>query len=341
MVLSMRRIRLSLTPGLYVEFTDRDLALRRVEEWAMRSTRLPKVVFGPEGCGKTAWLRQSAELLRELGFHVIYVDPLNKYFEAYTDVKEVVDKLAEAAAEVFGTAKVKLASLAIDLAKLLIERRRRKIAVLVDDVFQAIGLREAATYVKALLNLIEYPPQSVDAIVVIAATSEGVTRREIGRHYWADIMPMWNMPREGFKQLYEQLPGDKPPFEEVWRATGGNPRLLEELYEVGWDINGVVKRILERKRISAFIEALKDDEREILRKALEDPDALFTREGIPLMNKLVDMNLIMDAIPERDPQLWVGEAPPEKDPELGVGRNVAWQAPLHREAVKYALEGYG
>ena len=137
------------------------------------------------------------------------------------------------------------------------------------------------------------------------------------------------------------MPGDKPPFEEVWRATGGNPRLLGELYEAGWDVNGVVKRILERKRISEFIKALRDDEKEILRKALEDPDVLFTREDIPLMNKLVDMNLIMDTIPERGPQLWAGEAPPEKDPELGVGRSVAWQTPLHREAIKYALKEYG
>ncbi len=56
------------------------------------------------------------------------------------------------------------------------------------------------------------------------------------------------------------------------------------------------------------------------------------------MNKLVNMNLIIDTIPERDPQLWAGETPPEKDTELGVGRSVAWQTPLHREAVKRALE---
>ena len=35
--------------------------------------------------------------------------------------------------------------------------------------------------------------------------------------------------------------------------------------------------------------------------------------------------------------LWVDEPPPERDPELGVGRNVAWQTPLHREAVRRAL----
>ena len=35
----MRRIRLNLLPGLEVEFTDRDGALRRVEDWAREGTR--------------------------------------------------------------------------------------------------------------------------------------------------------------------------------------------------------------------------------------------------------------------------------------------------------------
>ena len=85
---------------------DRDLALRRVEDWAGGGTYPVQVVYGPEGCGKSAWLRQSVELLRE---------------------------------------------------------------------------------------------------------------------------PMWNMTEDGFKQLYEQLPGSKPEFEEVWRLTGGNPAMLERL----------------------------------------------------------------------------------------------------------------
>ncbi|GAB6944937.1 hypothetical protein JCM14467A_17190 [Vulcanisaeta sp. JCM 14467] len=35
---------------------------------------------------------------------------------------------------------------------------------------------------------------------------------------------------------------------------------------------------------------------------------------------------------------WIDEPPPERDPELGIGRYVAWQTPLHREAVRKALE---
>ncbi|MEM4059307.1 MAG: ATP-binding protein, partial [Pyrobaculum sp.] len=146
----MKRIKLTLASNLEVEFADRDLALKRMEEWAERGMVKIQVVFGPEGCGKTAWLRQSAVLLRELGFHVIYVDPLRKYFEAYTDVKEVAKRLAEAAAETLGKAEVKLASLVIDLAVELLKKKRKKVAVLADDVFQAIGLNEAAKYVKAL-----------------------------------------------------------------------------------------------------------------------------------------------------------------------------------------------
>ncbi|MEM2025594.1 MAG: ATP-binding protein, partial [Desulfurococcaceae archaeon] len=266
----VKRVKLSLTPGVEVEFVDRELALKKVEEWAERSTRLPKVVFGPEGCGKTAWLRQSAVLLKELGFHVIYVDPLRKYFEAYTDVKEVARRLADAAAKTLGVAEIKLASLVIDLADELIRRRKRKIAILADDVFQAIGLGEAAKYVKALLGIIEYPPRSVEAIVVVVATSEGVTRREIGRHRWADLLPMWNLPKEGFKQLYDQLPGEKPSFEKVWRATGGNPHLLGELYEAKWDVGIVVDKLVERKRLAPGFTA---KWRPWLEKAVEDPDA--------------------------------------------------------------------
>jgi ABC-type cobalamin/Fe3+-siderophores transport system ATPase subunit len=70
----MRRVRLPFA-GLEVEFADRDRALQQIQEWAEKGTWQPVVVFGPEGCGKTAWLKQAAELLREKGFEVVYVNP--------------------------------------------------------------------------------------------------------------------------------------------------------------------------------------------------------------------------------------------------------------------------
>ncbi|WP_374119582.1 ATP-binding protein [Pyrobaculum sp. 3827-6] len=37
-----------------------------------------QLVYGLEGCGKSAWLKQAAELLKELGYDVIYVNPLQR-----------------------------------------------------------------------------------------------------------------------------------------------------------------------------------------------------------------------------------------------------------------------
>ncbi|MEM0485019.1 MAG: ATP-binding protein [Pyrobaculum sp.] len=330
----MKKIRLSFA-NFQIEFADRDLALRRVEEWAERGMTVVHVVYGPEGCGKTAWLRQSAVLLRELGFHVIYVDALHRYFEAYTDVKEVAKKLAEAAAEAVDIAQLKLATLAIDLAKELIKRRKRKVAVLAEDVFSAIGLDKAAIYVKGLLGLIEYPPGDYDAMITIATTSEGASKREIGRHRWAYLDAMWNMPRDGFKQLYDQLPGEKPPFDDVWKTTGGNPKLLGQLYEFGWDVEKLVQRLVEDRELASF-SLLKWGS--WLKTAVEDPDVLWSPDTPrELVEELIRKNLIIYNLHSRDPYFWIDVPPPEKDLGLCIGKHVAWQTPLHKEAVKRVL----
>jgi len=334
--LHMRRITLNLLPGLGVEFVDRDRALAQVVEWAEKSTRWPVVVFGPEGCGKTAFLRQAAETLRELGYDVFYIDPLHRFFIAHTEAGEVVRRLAEAASEAFGIAQLKLATLALDVGRELLERwGRRRVAILVDEVFQAVGLDKAGIYVKSLLNLIEYPPRSYEGIVAVVATSEGVTRGEIGRHRWAELTPMWNMPREGFHQLYEKLPGAKPPFEDVWRWTGGNPEMLARLYKAGWDVEEVVLHLMQNKKLSAEFTRRW---RRWLEEAVEDPETLWTG-GAPeeLVKELEARNLIVYNMYDRRPSFWVDAPPPERDPELGIGKNVAWQTPIHREAVRRAL----
>ncbi|MFZ8837904.1 MAG: ATP-binding protein, partial [Pyrobaculum sp.] len=118
----MKRITLKLAPGVKMEFTDRDRALAQVVEWAERGTRFPVVIFGPEGCGKTAFLRQAAAMLRELGYDAIYIDAAHLHFIAHTDVADVVRRLVEAAAETSGVAQLKLANLAIDIVKELLDR---------------------------------------------------------------------------------------------------------------------------------------------------------------------------------------------------------------------------
>jgi len=336
--MNIERVKLSFVPGLEVEFTDRDRAIERVLEWSERSTWHPVVIYGPEGCGKTAWLKQAAAILRSRGFEVIYVDPTHREFVARTDVEEVVTKLSEVVADVAGYAPVKLADLAIYLVNLLLKKwRKKRIALLVDDVFQAIGLDRAEMYTKMLLNIIEYPPEPYERMVVIATTSEGVSRARIGRHRWAEMTPMWNMPKRGFGELYEKIPRPKPDFEDVWRVAGGNPEMLKMLYVNGWNVDVVIERAVRARKLDAFVSSLSNDERRWLYEAIEDPDTLYSRERIPLLNKLVELNLVVDEIPRRDPAFWIDEPPPERDQELGIGRLVAWQTPLHREAVRKVL----
>jgi DNA helicase TIP49 (TBP-interacting protein) len=80
----VRRIKPEFVPSVKTEFTDRDRALAQVVEWAEKSTRWPVVVFGPEGCGKTAFLRQAA-MLRELGCDFFYLHLLDRVFSAEVD----------------------------------------------------------------------------------------------------------------------------------------------------------------------------------------------------------------------------------------------------------------
>jgi len=234
-------------------------------------------------------------------------------------------------------AEAKLASLAVTAVRWLMGSRRRKAAVLVDDAFQAIGLDKAAMYVKSLLGLTEYPPEGCERVVAVATTSEGVSKREIGRHRWAELTPMWNMSRSGFEELYEKIPGSKPSVDEAWRLTGGNPDALRRLHQAGWSVGRVASDLIEDKEVtSSFVERW----RKPLEAAVEDPDSLWSADAPEeLVRELIAKNLIVYNMYGRRLERWIDEPPPERDLELGVGRHVAWQTPLHREAVRRALEG--
>jgi dephospho-CoA kinase len=312
--------------------------LKQVVEWVEGVITQPIVVYGPEGCGKSAWLKQVAEVLRGYGFDVIYVDILNREYVAYTDVKEVFRRFSEVIADVTGLAPIKLADLIIVLANELLRRwGRRRVALLVDEVFQAIGLDRVEVYVKSLLNIIEYPPAEYEKVIAIVVSSEGLSRTRIGRHRWAEIRVMWNMGKEGFKELYEEVPGVKPDFEYIWKLVSGNPKLLAQLYGSRWSVDHLIKNIAISRNLHIFTTSLTNEGKRWLYEAIEDPDTLLQRDRIPLLNKLVELNMIVNGITYRDPELWIDEPPPEKNLELGIGKYIAWQTPLHKEAIKKVL----
>ena len=345
---SWSRVRLRFTRDLVVEFIDRDVSLKHIEDFAEKGTGYPVVVYGPEGCGKTALFRQAMEVLRSYGYSVIYVSPLEHGVEdRLITTKDIKDLASTVLSMVVSESLVKLVNAAIELAVRAL-RRSRRVAIIADDIFQAVGMDKAEVYTKMFLNMIEYPPVDYERIVVLISSSEGVTRSRIGRHNWAWIKSLWNMPKNGFKQLYNQIPYIKPSFEEVWRFTGGNPRYLRELYLSDWRSEVVIDDLFRRKRLRDFINRLTGFQRRVLEEALIDPDALFETLGevelkakkneiSTLIDSLIELNMIEYDLADRKEHLWIDVPPPEKDLELGIGKYVAWQTPLHREAMKRAL----
>ncbi|ADM28491.1 ATPase [Ignisphaera aggregans DSM 17230] len=335
----MKKAKISFT-GKEIEFIDRDIGIRQIEEFAERGVVSPIVIYGPEGCGKTALFKQAKTILEEYGYHVIYVSPLareeREIFTYTPTIHEIVEEVFKSLLDPYS----RIVDVSIKIASIVMRKLRKpRIAILMDDIFQVIGLDKAEIYTKILLNLIEYPSGDYEKIVILVSTSEGVTRWRIGRHRWADILIMWNMSRDGFKQLYEVLPDPKPRFEDVWRIAGGNPDILERLYVNRWSVDVVLRKLIDVKRLDPYF--LRKWGRH-LEEAVADPDYLWSGpdEVESLVNELIERNLIIFHIPPRIQELWIDTPPLEKDIEIGIGRHVAWQSPLHREAVRRALEEY-
>ena len=338
----MRKVKLKFSKGLEIEFANRGRAIDQINKIAEEGTYPVYVIYGPEGCGKTALFKQAKEILEEHNYNVVYANPLAENrgeILAYTpSIRDIVKEVFK----LFPDPYSKIVDVAINIAGQVMKRfRKPRVAVLMDDIFQAVGLDNAEKYVKILLNLIEYPPGDYEKIVVLVASSEGVTRERIGRHRWATMRILWNMSREGFKELYEKLPELKPDLEEAWNLTGGNPWLLARLYGANWNLGNVLSETIKIKRLRNFVRLLAKKEIEILKEAIEDPDTIFERlrepEAQSLERKLTELNMVIE-IWDRDEHFWIDVPPPERDPSLGIGRYYAWQTPLHKEAVKRALE---
>jgi len=336
----LERILLGFAPGVRVRFADRERGLQRIRGLAEQGTGLPVVIYGPEGCGKTALLRQAASVLREHGYEVLYVNALAETLEAGVVATPGLSKaLRELLRSVIGERVSRIAeSVSLLVREALRRLEKPRLAVLLDDAFQAIGLSRVEAYVKQLLDLIEHPGPEYDRLVVMVTSSEGRSRLLLARHLWSMSLYLWNMDKRGLGELYEQLPGDKPGLDDVWRVSGGNPRVVRILYTMGWSAERARDWLVEEKSLGLLLRSLGPGELETLRLLVEDPAAaeeeVLGNQG--LLEKLIDYNLVM-LVPRRREALWLDNVPPSRDKGLGIAGTIAWQTPLHRDAVAAAL----
>jgi hypothetical protein len=82
--------------------------------------------------------------------------------------------------------------------------------------------------------------------------------------------------------------------------------MLARLAEAEWSPRRLTMRLASLRKLLYFVNSLSANEKRWLQDAVEDPDTLFTRERILLLNKLVKRNLVVDDIPPRSAVLWIG-----------------------------------
>jgi len=246
-------------------FVGRSAELEAVKRYNEKQMYLPTFVFGPEGCGKSRLFREAVRRFKEWypdGVAVL-VDVREERLEravlatAPVDVKKLAKRLAKAMFKSlsqithFGEF---FATMATSIPEFVKTRGVRRIFVVVDEVTTAFTNVEA--YAKSMESTMNVgrPEELKDVIVnFFAPTSEGYARDLLSRHNYVAQNYIWNLPRHDFEELYyrarELYPGQAPPFDEVWRLYGGNPRALEELAaRHGWNVGEHLKFLMEKNR---------------------------------------------------------------------------------------------
>ncbi len=319
---------------MHPPFVDREEELSQLLELSEKGFYPVLYIYGPEGCGKTRLLRELYHTLhKRSGFLVAYIDATEstRLEDAVASTPELLKPLLEMAGDLVGPPGKVLAALLPAALKRLQHHlvRGKHVVILVDDVARPMGLDNIEYYAKKLADAVdELYGKGAESVLVLATTSEGLSRRLLARHNYVMLAQIWNLSREAHDKLLKVLKAPEHVAEDSWQTTGGNPRTMITLSRLGWDTSKLVAWISRSIR-TVLGDTLSKHRRE-LEEALEDPDTLT---GHPqLAEKLLQNNLVT---PVDRPCL--GYTPPV-DRELGIGRYYAWQTPAHRKALRQLLQ---
>ena len=240
------------------------------------------------------------------------------------------------------------AIMATSIPKYVKTKDVKRIFIVVDEVATTfVNVEAYAKSMESTMN-VGRPEELKDVIVnFFALTSEGYSRGLLARHSYVWQAYLWNLPRRDFEELYyrarELYPGPAPPFDEVWKLYGGNPRGLEELAKLGWDVDKYKRRLAALKGLESLVGLVKGRHLgELARRVVEDVDYLRLGEE-PELLELADLLIRYNLVMELPRDLELGNEvdssfePPPVDRELGVGKYYAWQVPVYKELFARAL----
>jgi len=132
----IEKVKLRFTCLSIIDLVDRDKAVQQVYEFGERGTGFPVVVYGPEGCGKSSWLLQAVEILKDLGYNVVYFNPLRRRFEAEVGIESIRQTILERLKQISTEYEfAKLVWVVIDIVVEVLKHGKKRLEVIVDDVF--------------------------------------------------------------------------------------------------------------------------------------------------------------------------------------------------------------
>ena len=344
----MDRVKFKFGDTTNIGFVGRAPGLDLVSDLAVRGTSRPLIIFGPTGCGKTAFLRQAIEVLLDFGYSVVYANPLAHLRDGFSRGFWISSDLRKLSPDLLFPSTVQGDELVFYGLDLLYEAvntlSRRRVAFLGDDIFSATGFSTASRLLEVFTDFLDNVYSSVDSAVVILVYGSTTPGFIGGR---GEVRGMWNLGFSDFRNLYSQLPGSKPPLDDAWSVTGGNPGVLEALYRLGWRSDALIRDVASRLGLGELLRRLTPLQRSIVDVAVDDPDFLGSApEEVPasrrgeardLVRVLVERKLIIE-VPDRDRDRWIDHPPPKRDRALGIGLRYAWHAPAYRDAARAVLE---
>jgi len=317
-----------------VPFINREEELKVLREYAERGFYPILLIYGPEGCGKTRLLKEFIKSIEETSDYIIvYVDAQNvgslkDAVYAPPLLLEAFSSLVESISEPVGKFSARM--LPYVFKKFFEKRLRNKhVIIAVDDVARPLGVDVIESYVKTMLNLLEWiVDKGAESAFIVATTSEGLSLSLLARHSYVSLSEVWNLSREAAEELLSTLGAPKHLFEEIWLMSGGNPRAILAISARNWNLDiwfrEVARNIVLATRSIVF------KYRSQLAEVVENVDSLVN--WTELEEALIKANLVT---PISRPCL--GYTPPI-DLELGVGKYYAWQIPAYRKALEKILK---
>lgn len=319
-----------------IRFVNRVRELEKLRELATKGSPLVEFVYGPEGCGKTTLMKYFIHSIKDdKKYTIIYIDAIevsDPEKALYTNIDITVKEILSTITETFN---IPLGGLiALNLSKIIsyivnkFKLFNKNIVIIVDDIVRSIGLDKVECYVKYLYELgtkikIEHEPES---LLILATTSEGVSRRLITKHRHAVIHLLWNLDKKSTEELVEQF-SNRNIIEDVWELTGGNPaKIIELLVRFESNIKKWLSKLEERLMDIIHIVRLKSLIK-YLRDVVENIDLLYEgyEEGyLKLLEILEESNLVI-----YKGYSTLSEDHVNPDPVLGIGKYYAWQIPAY------------